>query len=202
MAAAWKQDFPNIQHYYVFQIWPNSCAMGGAGRGDMVREKLRTLPFLYSHMDAISTLGITPPGGCHYPLAGWSEFARLIQPIIEKDFYGKVPGAPVSAPNLKQAYYTSPAKDAIALEFDQPVLWLDTIVGEFYLDGEKNKIASGTTAGNILTLKLKESSKATRIKYLDEANWSQVRLLFGINGIAALTFCNVSISDRKPKGQR
>ena len=26
MAAAWKQDYPNIQHYYVFQIWPKACA--------------------------------------------------------------------------------------------------------------------------------------------------------------------------------
>jgi hypothetical protein len=22
MAGAWKEDYPNIQHYYVFQIWP------------------------------------------------------------------------------------------------------------------------------------------------------------------------------------
>ena len=29
MSAAWKQDYPNVQHYYVFQIWPNACSMGG-----------------------------------------------------------------------------------------------------------------------------------------------------------------------------
>ena len=35
MAGGWKRDFPNVQHYYVFQIWPNSCAMGGRdGAGD------------------------------------------------------------------------------------------------------------------------------------------------------------------------
>ena len=28
LAAGWKQDYPNIQHYYVFQIWPKACAMG------------------------------------------------------------------------------------------------------------------------------------------------------------------------------
>jgi len=39
MSAAWKQDFPNVQHYYVFQIWPNSCSMGGReGSGDRLRE--------------------------------------------------------------------------------------------------------------------------------------------------------------------
>jgi hypothetical protein len=44
MAAGWKQDFPNVQRYYVFQIWPNSCSMGGRqGSGDMLREKQRQL---------------------------------------------------------------------------------------------------------------------------------------------------------------
>ena len=193
MSAAWKEDMPNIRHYYVFQIWPNSCSMGGGGRGDMIREKQRTLPFLFAHMDAMSTLGIKPPGGCHYPLAGWSEFARLLQPMIERDIYGKLPSGPISAPNLKRASYTSPAKDAITLEFDQPVTWDDKLANEFYLDGEKNQIASGTTSGNLLTLKLKEPSKAATIKYLDETNWSQDRLLYGANGIAALTFCDVPV---------
>lgn len=42
MAGAWKTDFPNVQNYYVFQIWPNACAMGGrSGSGDMLREKQR-----------------------------------------------------------------------------------------------------------------------------------------------------------------
>jgi len=39
MSAGWKQDLPNVQHYYVFQIWPDSCSMGGRnGSGDMLRE--------------------------------------------------------------------------------------------------------------------------------------------------------------------
>ena len=37
----------------------------------------------------MSTLGIKPPGGCHYPAAGYAEFARLICPLIERDHYGK-----------------------------------------------------------------------------------------------------------------
>ena len=86
MSAAWRQDFPNLQHTYVFQIWPNSCAMAGTtGAGDQIREIQRTLPRLYSRMGVMSTLGIQPPGGCHFPLPGWAEFARLIQPLIERD---------------------------------------------------------------------------------------------------------------------
>ena len=42
MSAAWKEDLPNIRHYYIFQIWPNACAMGGHdGSGDRLREVQR-----------------------------------------------------------------------------------------------------------------------------------------------------------------
>ncbi|HEY3320594.1 MAG TPA: DUF2341 domain-containing protein [Planctomycetota bacterium] len=191
MSAAWKQDFPNLQHYYIFQIWPNSCSMGN-GHGDMMREVQRTLPRLYSNMDILSTLGIKPPGPAHFPLIGWAEFARMVQPLMERDFYGKAAAGPLSAANLKRATYT--AADAIALEFDQPVIWTDALVGQIYLDGAKDKVASGSVAGNVLTLKLKEASTAKTITYLKEMSWSQDKLIIGANGIAALTFCDVQIN--------
>ena len=194
LSAAWKQDMPNIRHFYVYQIWPNSCSMGN-GHGDMMREVQRTLPRLYSNMDVMSTLGIKPPGPCHFPLVGWSEFARLIQPLIERDCYGAKVAESITAPNLKQAYYTSTAKDAIALEFDQPVIWLDSLAGQFYLDGENDKVAAGAVNGNVVTLKLKAPARAGKITYLKEMNWSQNDLVFGTNGIAALTFCDVAIDN-------
>jgi len=197
MSASWKTDFPNVRRYYIFQIWPNSCSMGG-GNGNMLREVQRTLPGLYSNMDVMSTLGIKPPGPCHYPLAGWSQFATLLQPLIERDFYGKAPAGSITAPNLKRASYTGKAKDAIALEFDQPVVWTDSLIGEFYLDGAKGKVASGSVSGNVVTLKLKAASTAKKITYLKEMSWSQERLLIGKNGIAALTFCNVPIGPGAP----
>ena len=100
----------------------------------------RTLPRQYSHMDALSTLGIRPPGGCHFPLSGWAEFARLVHPLIERDVYGKTFTAPITAPNLRRAHYSGASKDAIILEFDQPVVWRDVLVGEFYIDGEKGRV--------------------------------------------------------------
>lgn len=197
MSAAWKTDFPNIQHYYIFQIWPNSCSMGG-GNGDMLREVQRTLPRLYSNMDIMSTLGIKPPGPAHFPLTGWAQFARLIQPLIERDIYGKAPAGVITPPNLKRACYTGKAKDAITLEFDQPVVWTDSLIDQFYLDGAKGKVASGSAGGNAITLKLKASSAATKITYLKEMSWSQAKLLIGKNGIAALTFCDVAIGAKTP----
>ena len=194
MSAAWKQDFPNVKHYYIFQIWPNACSMGGRdGSGDMLREKQRTLPQLFSNMSIMSTLGVRPPGGCHYPLVGWAELARTIQPLMERDNYGKAPAASITPPNLRRVHFSGSTKDAIALEFDQPVVWADTLAGQFYLAGEKDKVASGSVIGNVLTLKLKAASAAKKITYLKEVHWNQETLLNGANGLAALTFCAVPI---------
>ena len=157
----------------------------------MLREKQRTLPYLFSNMSILSTLGVRPPGGCHYPLEGWAEFARMVQPIIERDHYGLKPTKPITAANLRKATYAT--QDTIALEFDQPVVWADGLAGQFYLDGEKDKVASGSVTGNVLTLKLKEPFAAQKITYLKEIAWSQETLLLGANGLAALTFCEVPL---------
>ena len=194
LSASWKQDMPNIRHYYIYQIWPNSCSMGNS-HGDMLREVLRTLPRQFSNMDIMSTLGIKPAGPCHYPLTGWSEFARLIEPLIERDFYGVKPAGPITPPDLRKAYFTNNAKDAIALEFDQPVIWQDALADQFYLDGTAGKVAAGAVTGNVVTLKLKERSAAKKITYLKEMSWSQDKLVWGANGIAALTFCEVPVAD-------
>ena len=195
MSADWKRDFLNISRYYVFQISPNACSMGG-GNGDMLREKQRSLPYLYSNMAILSTLGIQPGGSCHYPLEGWSVFARWIQRLLERDFYGLEADGPITAPNLMRAYYEDVAEGLIALEFDQPVVWDDLLVSQFYLDDAEGVVVNGAVTGNVLILTLKEPGSFERITYLKEMAWKQDNLLYGQNGRAALTFCNVPISSK------
>jgi hypothetical protein len=198
LAAAWKQDYPNIQHYYIFQIWPRSCSMGVNGSDNMLREAQRTLPSCFSNMGIMSTLGIKPPGPAHYPAAGYAEIARLVCPLLERDNYGKVFTAAITPPDLKKAYYTSGKKDEMALEFDQPMAWNNSLASQFYLDGEKGKVASGAASGKVITLKLAAAATAHKLTYLDSRAWSVDNLLYGENGIAALTFCDVPILPLKP----
>lgn len=193
LAASWKQDYPNVQNYYVFQIWPKSCSMGINGSDNRLREVQRNLPTAFSRMSVMSTLGIDPPGGCHFPAAGYAEFARLICPLIDRDHYGKVPAGSITPPNLKRVRFASEKNEAIVLEFDQPVKWDDSLLGQFYLDGQKGKFVSAISAGKVVTLKLGSTTTAKTITYLDSAAWSQKSLLRGENGIAALTFCEVPI---------
>jgi len=193
MSAAWKQDYPNIQHYYIFQIWPNSCSMGGNRHSDKLRDVQRLLPRLYSNMSIMSTLGIKPPGPAHFPPAGYAEMARLISPLVERDNYGKVFDKSITPPDVQKAYYTSDKMDEIALEFDQPVAWNDALASQFYLDGEGGKAASGAVSGKVVKLKLASAAIAKTITYLVDKKWDDKNLLYGENGIAALTFCDVPI---------
>lgn len=199
LAAAWKQDYPNIQHYYVFQFWPDACAMGGTHAADMTGEVIRTLPHLFSNLRIMSVLGIVSPGSgrgnCHFAWQGYAQVASLITPVIERDNYGLVPAQAVTAPNLQRAAFTSAARDAIALEFDQPMIWNDATRTLFYLDAAAGAIRSGQAAGNVVTLQLTGPSAARSITYLKGQDWDgkQGNLLYGANKIAALTFCDVPL---------
>ncbi len=193
MAAAWKEDFPNIQHYYLFQIWPKACSMGIDGSDNQLREVQRTLPLAFSQMSIMSTLGIDPPGGCHYPAAGYAEIARLIYPLVERHSYGKRYTASITPPNLKKAWYTSDQQDAIMLEFDQPMKWDNALANQFHLKGGQGKVASGSVNGNVISLRLAGASSADKLTYLDSRSWHPSTVLRGENGIAALTFCEVRL---------
>ena len=92
------------------------------------------------------------------------------------------------------ACYTTAARDEINLEFDQPLVWHKGLESQFYLDGRTGLVATGAASGNVVTLKLNGPAAAEKITYLKERNWSQENLLFGSNGIAALTFCDVLIT--------
>ncbi|MDB5335566.1 MAG: putative protein of unknown function acetylesterase, partial [Planctomycetaceae bacterium] len=184
---------PNIQHYFVFQIWPKSCSMGINGSDNRLREVQRTLPSLYSNLSVMSTLGIKPPGGCHFPAAGYTEFARLISPLVEQQIYHRAPDQPITPPNLQRARFTSDKRDELDLEFDQDVIWTESLATQFHLDGEPKSVTSGSATGGTLRLKLKKPSKSIRVTYLDSASWSPDNLLYGKNGLAALTFCDVPI---------
>lgn len=192
LAASWKEDYPNIQHYYAFQIWPKACSMGINGSDNRLREVQRTLPQLFSNLSVMSSLGIKPPGGCHFPAAGYSEFARLLYPMMQYHLYHRHVDS-FNPPNLKRAYFTSTKRDELILEFDYHINWSDALVSQFHLDGEPKQVVAGAANGGRITLELKGPTKSRTVTYLDSANWNPDNLLYGQNGVAALTFCDVPI---------
>jgi len=202
MATAWKQDYPNIKHYYIFQVWPMPCSMGP--KGDQLREAQRTLPRLFSNLSIMSTIGVTEPWNtrtlCHFDGTGYEQIADLIAPLVERDNNSLVPATDITAPNLRRAYFTSAARTAIALEFDQNMNWNTASTGNFYLDKLASKATSGSASGHVLTLQLSAASTQQTINYLEDAIWdgSSGTLLRGANNIAALTFADVPIGTLAP----
>jgi hypothetical protein len=197
LTAAWKQDYPNIQHYYLFQIWPNACSQGGTRNSDKLRDVQRRLSRLYSSMSVIPTLDIPSGANCHFKTDDYEYRGLSVVPLLERDSYGKASAQPITAADVQQAYFTNADKNEIALVFDQPVAWFDALASQFHLDGEAGKVASGSVSGNVLTLKLAAPATATTITYLTDKKWDPKTLLYGKNGIAALTFCEVMVAASK-----
>jgi len=121
--------------------------------------------------------------------------AALMSPLVELDNYGLKPAKEVTAPNLTRAWFTSAAKDEIALNFGQPMMWKDVMKNEIYLDGVKAAVSVGSVSGNVITLNLGAPSDAKVIGYISGRDWDgkPTNLIYGANGIAALTFCDVPI---------
>ena len=187
MAAAWKQDYPNLRDYYIFQIWPGLSPL---------LEVQRNLPRMYSHMSIMSTVGVAPEPQIHYPIAGYLRMAELMSPLLERDSYGFVPTTPITAPDLKRAYFTTTNRTEIALEFGQAMAWNAASAGQIYLDGVGGKVTSGSASGNVIKLQVTGASTSQTINYLVGGLWDQdqAKMLYGSNGIAALTFYGVPLA--------
>jgi len=197
MSASWKQDYPNIRHYYIHQIWPGACGSRSV-ENDRLRERQRQLPGQFSNMSIMSTLGIRPGGGCHFVAEGYAAMARQLFPMVNKYNYGVESKVTMTAPNLQSVAYTSARKDEITLIFDQDVKWEDEVALRFHLDDESAELNSIGGAGEIITLKLANPSTAKNLSYIRGGKWRQEdAIIWGSNGIAALTFCEVPI--RPPK---
>ena len=119
----------------------------------------------------MSTVGVKPPGGCHFPAAVYAEFARLLHPMMQYHLYHRYVDS-FNPPNLKRAYFTSTQHDELVLEFDYHITWSDALVSQFHLNGEPKQVVAGSANGGRITLKLKGPTKSKTVTYLDSANWN------------------------------
>jgi hypothetical protein len=193
MAASWKQDYPNIKHYYIHQIWPGACGSRSV-ENDRLRERQRQLPEQFSNMSVLSTLGIRPGGGCHYLAEGYAAMARQLFPLVNQYNYGAESKVSVTPPNIRSVSYVGDRKDEIKLVFDQDVQWDEEIIERFYLDDDAAELTTVGGSGKIITLKLAGPSAAKTLSYVRGGKWRQEQsIIWGSNNIAALTFCEVPI---------
>ena len=80
-----------------------------------------------------------------------------------------------------------------------PVVWSEKLISQFHLDGDARQVIGGSAAGKTLRLQLQGPTESRWVTYLDSANWSPDNLLYGTNGLAALTFCEVPLEENTPQ---
>ena len=201
LTAAWKQDYPNIKHYYTHQIWPGACG-SRAIENDRLRERQRQLPEQFSNMSVMSTLGIRPGGGCHHPPEGYVVMASRLFPLVNQYNYGEKPEKSITAPMIESVYFTDNNQDEITLTFDQDVKWEDEVAWRFYLDGSLAEAIAIEGSGKVISVKLAASSTAKTMTYIKGGKWKQEEAIIrGSNTIAALTFCEVPIQPARSPEQ-
>ncbi len=148
-------------------------------------------------MSLLNTLEIEGYQGCHFSAIGYANMAARMLPVVSRDFYGVASGV-ITPPNLQRAYFTSGARTAIALEFDQAMSWNANSLFNWYVDDDNSPVSSGSVAGNTVTLQLSSPAAANAtIDYLQDDSWSSSEpvstLVHGVNGLPAFTFADVPI---------
>ena len=149
----------------------------------------------FSNLHVMSTLGIRPGGGCHYPAEGYAKIGQLIYPLIARDFYGAKSEQSITPPNLIRAALSGDKQDQVVLTFDQKMAWNDSSKDLFYCGMKSLKILSGKALGNTITLQLATPPSKSKLTYVFGNHWNERKNpLRGANGIAALSFCDAPLA--------
>ena len=101
----WKQDFPNIEHTYLFQI-KNGCGINP----HEIKEAQRQLADENSTISIIQTDAIVHFGdNCHFAFStGYEKFALRLYPLVKRDIYMVTTTAVIDFPTISSAYLSTP----------------------------------------------------------------------------------------------
>ncbi len=214
---SWKKDYPSLEKFYVMQIH-TGCSNANASQ---VREILRTLPDSLPNIVGHTPFGIPGHDGCHYDINGYHNIGGQLYKLLARDFYSSSDTVAISAPNIKEAFYTDSAHQTICLVFapKESIIQIpnDTTISGiaasirdyFYVGNDTSSIAYITTNGsNAVFLHLKKSSQATTITYLPDVNYNRTSTIYegpwllNQRGIGAFSFWNVPLAQQPPLSVR
>jgi hypothetical protein len=205
-----KMDIPSIQKIYLYQIDIVDLSTGYA---PIVREEQREFGISNPIIDVVPSIGTVGFDGIHYSSEGYRQNGSELFRLYARDFLGAMDDGNFSAPNIQNAYYTTPQKNQIALIFQkgQSLKWPENYNGQnikdfFYLNGINGYVKSGAIYKNAILLDLYDFNPATTIDYLPPIinNGNPLFPYMGpyitnLLGMRALTFYKYPIGDYNPK---
>jgi len=101
LISFWQDDYPSIEHYYIFQTRECNCGTNSLGRL-YIKEAQRLLAIENNNVSIMPTTGMTLHSDyCHYPFAnGYEKFGlRIINPVLS-DIYGMSFQEDINAPMI------------------------------------------------------------------------------------------------------
>lgn len=111
---SWMSDYPSVQKIFLVQI--NTWQTAGSRE---IREAQRRIAHSYPNIAIMPAIG-----GLYYNgHGGYTELGNNIYRIVARDIFGSRDTAGIKPPEIQRAYFTSAARNRVALEFDQPVYW-------------------------------------------------------------------------------
>ena len=210
---AWKQDYPNVERVYVSQI---NVGCGTSPYASEMREMQRLFGETYDNVTVITNIGITIRyDSCHYVDDGYDRLYTQYTRLIERDFYGRIFDKSLTSPAVQSVQWTDDQKDAIAIRFDQEMVWPGIMWGRDMKDYfyDENEQAIPMKSGkvdeadkHVVILELEpEATRPTHLTYgPDNYVYSATRgmdtlyvdpWLRNEDGYAALTFNRYPIAD-------
>lgn len=207
---AWKADYQPLTKVYVFQLHPGTC---GSDRQSDVREIQRNFKKTYNNVHVMATCGLVGHDGCHYNDDGYLQMAAWVFRLVARDFYHATDTVNIEAPDIREVYYQNTNHTAIAIEYDQPVIWPEDTLNHsmkdyFYLDDDFGFVKKGYTINNGYTvvLELTTSLNARLLTYLPNATYNRLPTaayegpwIRNERGVGALSFYHVPIESGPSK---
>ncbi|CCG99722.1 protein of unknown function DUF303 acetylesterase putative [Fibrella aestuarina BUZ 2] len=135
-----RRDYPNLRRFYLFQIHVLAgFAEATPGFRDYQRRLQSLQPLIRSH----ATVGTKAYDGIHFGVEGHQETGLEVFRLVARDFYGSTDTVQIISPDIKKAYYTSPARNELVMQFDegQQLRWPgDTTVSDPYGDSVTHQL--------------------------------------------------------------
>jgi hypothetical protein len=180
----WLLDYPAMEHTFVFQI-RKGCGINGMG----IREAQRRWQDVFPNLTTVPTAGIDGHDNCHFYYRGYRQMGEWMAAAMAVLYDEQLPKN-AAPPNIKEARFTTAAKDEVELIFrnQEQILVLDPfIINRLRLrnGGTETITAASTTRGRIL-LQLSATSSADAIAYVGNAGsgpWIKNAM-----GVGAYTF--------------
>lgn len=181
----WYQDFPSLEQVFMFQI-RDGCGVNGMG----IRELQRRSSDLFTNVTVLSSTAINAHDGCHFFYQGYRKMGNLMGAAIAVILYGASFPPALAPANIKEARFTSSARDEIELVFrnSRQVLILDqNIEAHFNLGaGVLETVTTATASAGKITLQLSGSTASSEVAYdghVASGPWIRNR-----KGVGAFTF--------------